>query len=91
MTLETFSDGNAIGGPLADLFTVDLTAASTVCCGCGRDGAVATLRVYGGGPGLVARCPGCDAVVMRFARFDGRVVLDLRGTVRLTVPLPTPR
>jgi len=85
MTTEGFHDGNVLGGPLRDLFAVDITSASTVCCGCGRQGSVATLRVYAG-PGMVARCPGCDAVVMRYARLDGHMVLDLRGTVRLTVP-----
>ena len=31
-----------------------------------------------------ARCPGCEAVLMRFARIRGRLVADLRGVVTLT-------
>ena len=88
MKSDTYQDGNALGGPLGDLFAVDVTTAVVVCCGCGRQGAVATLHVYDAGPGLVARCPGCEAIVMRFARFDGHVTLDLRGSVRLTVKVP---
>ena len=91
MSTTDFVDGNALAGPLAELFLVDLTAAVGRCAGCGQVGAVGTLRVYRHAPGLVARCPGCDAVMLRLVRGPDRAWLDLRGTVSLEVPLePSP-
>jgi hypothetical protein len=82
-----YEDGNALAGPLRELFAVDVTAAVGRCVGCGRSGPVATLRVYRHAPGLVARCPGCDAVVLRLVRGPREAWLDLRGTVSLRIPL----
>jgi hypothetical protein len=83
-----FHDGNALAGPLREVFAVDVTAAVGRCAGCGRVGSVATLRVYDRAPGLVARCPDCDGVVLRLVRGPDRVWLDLRGAVSLEIPLP---
>ncbi|MDT4938419.1 MAG: hypothetical protein QOG80_2090 [Pseudonocardiales bacterium] len=83
-----FEDGNALAGPLAELFAVDVTVAEAMCAGCGRTGAVAGLRVYTRAPGLVARCPGCSAVVLRLVRAPEAAWLDLRGTTRLRIPMP---
>jgi hypothetical protein len=85
---ERFTDGNALAGPLSEIFAVDVTAANTRCVSCGRLGVVATLRVYQQAPGLVARCPGCDAVLLRLVRGPDRGWLDLRGVVWLEIPLP---
>jgi len=79
-------DGNALAGSLREVFAVDLTSASHRCPDCGRRGAVATLRVYLDAPGTVARCPGCDAVILRFVRGPGRAWLDLHGTVEIALP-----
>jgi hypothetical protein len=87
MTVE-YEDGNALAGPLAELFAVDMTTAVGRCVSCGLVGEIATLRVYRHAPGLVARCPGCDAVVLRLVRGPSSVWLDLRGTVSLQIPLP---
>jgi predicted RNA-binding Zn ribbon-like protein len=84
-----FHDGNALAGPLREIFAVDVTAAVGRCAACGWAGAVATLRVYSHAPGLVARCPGCEAVMLRVVRAPDRAWLDLRGTVSLQVPLET--
>ena len=81
-------DGNAMAGDLREIFAVDVTAALFTCAGCGHADAVATLRLYGRTPGQVARCPHCDDVVLRVVRAPGRAILDLRGTVRLELPLP---
>ncbi|MEV1168029.1 DUF6510 family protein [Nonomuraea sp. NPDC049784] len=87
MTAEHL-DGNALAGPLGEIFAVDVTAATGRCAGCGLTGPVASLRVYGPEPGLVARCPGCDEVILRLVRGPGTAWLDLRGTVSLRVDLP---
>ncbi|MGP3926118.1 DUF6510 family protein [Streptomyces sp. 8N616] len=83
-----YEDGNALAGPFGELFTADVTAATGRCVGCGLTAPVATLRVYAHAPGLVARCPGCDAVILRLVRAPDAAWLDLRGTVYLRVPLP---
>lgn len=83
----TYIDGNGLAGPLAEVFAVELTEASTTCVGCGRESSVAQLRVYMSGPGAVARCPGCEATVLRLARTPGRAILDLRGTLSLSIPV----
>ena len=80
---QTFQDGNALAGPLAEVFAVDITAAVTTCTGCGRRGRVAELHVYGDERGMVARCAGCEGVVLRYTRTPGGSWLDLRGTVSL--------
>jgi hypothetical protein len=85
--MTTHLDGNALAGPLRELFAVDITTATARCSGCGRDGTVATLRVYASAPGFIARCPGCEEVVLRVVRTPDSAWLDLRGTVCLRIPL----
>lgn len=85
---DRHQDGNALAGPLAEIFSVDVTAALGRCAACGLNGPLASLRVYGQAPGpLVARCPGCEAVVLRLVRGPEDAWLDLSGTRCLRVPL----
>jgi hypothetical protein len=53
-------DGNALAGPLSDLFAVDLTAVSVTCAACWKRQPLAALEVYAGGPALIARCRSCQ-------------------------------
>lgn len=76
---DDYQDGNALAGPLADVFAFDITTTAVVCAGCNRTGTVAELRVYGRGPGLVARCPGCTRVMLRYADTPRGRSLDFRG------------
>lgn len=85
---EAYQDGNALAGPLSEVFAVDVTAAVGRCTGCGSTGPLARLRVYGPGPGLVARCPDCRQVVLRLVRGPNDAWLDLRGAVSLRIPIP---
>jgi hypothetical protein len=85
---HSYEDGNCLAGPLAELFTVDVTAAVFRCAGCARTDAVATLHVYHHAPGLVARCPGCQHVVLRLVRSPDAAWLDLTGTTALRIRLP---
>jgi hypothetical protein len=82
-----YEDGNALAGPLSEIFAVDITAAEGHCTNCGSTGPVARLRVYASGPGMVARCPECGQVVMRFVRTTDSAWLDMRGTVSLRIRL----
>jgi hypothetical protein len=72
-------DGNAIGGLLREIFTVEMTAANTTCAGCGKVHAVGRVDVYMNAPGVVARCPSCEQVLLRVVRGGGRLWLDLSG------------
>ena len=82
-----YLDGNALAGPLREIFAVDVSAAMSRCAGCGLVGPVATLRVYTQAPGMVARCPRCAGVVLRLVRGPDSAWLDLRGAVSLRIPL----
>lgn len=81
-------DGNALAGPLRELFAVDVSQALTRCAGCGSTAVIAQLEVYAHAPGGVARCPGCQSVVLRLVRSPSEAWLDLRGTAWLRIPLP---
>lgn len=72
-------DGNALAGPLRELFTVDMTLSMTTCGGCGAVRALGELSVHSGGPGFVARCRACEHVLVRVVRDGGRAWLDFRG------------
>ncbi|GAA1658291.1 DUF6510 family protein [Catellatospora bangladeshensis] len=85
---DEYTDGNALAGPLRELFTVDMTSAVGRCVSCGGEGPVAGMKVYAQAPGLVARCPSCQEVLMRLVRGPSDAWLDLRGTMSLRIPMP---
>jgi Family of unknown function (DUF6510) len=82
------TDGTPLAGHVHDLFRVDLTSAVGRCTGCGRTAAMAELRVSDHAPGVVARCPACDQVLLRLVQGPGRAWLDLRGLSYLQLPVP---
>jgi hypothetical protein len=79
----SFLDGNAAAGALGELFAVDITTAVGQCAGCGRAAAFAEARLYMRAPGLVARCAGCEGVLLRMVSSPGRTWLDMRGLAYL--------
>lgn len=79
-TSEMMLDGNAIGGLLREIFTMEMTTAVGTCASCGAVNEVARLQVYVHAPGTVVRCPACEAVLMRIVRGRGRYWVDLSGT-----------
>ncbi len=81
-------DGNMLGGELGELFTVDITMAVGQCVSCGASSTIAQTMVYADAPGLVARCPACDAVMLRLVRGPGRAWLDMRGISYLQLAVP---
>ncbi len=84
---QTWVDGNALAGELREIFTMDVTVARGRCAGCGRTAPMAEARVYQQAAGLVARCSGCDSVLLRLVRAPGRAFLDLHGVALLELPL----
>jgi hypothetical protein len=83
-----WSDGTALAGPLGGLFGVDVTSAVGRCTGCGHTAPMAQARVFDHAPGVVARCPACDQVLLRLVQGPGRAWLDLRGLTWLQLPVP---
>ena len=81
-------DGNDLAGAVRELFAADVTMARGRCIACGREGLLAEAHVYNRAPGLVARCPACEAVLMRLVRAPGRAWLDLRGVSHMEFALP---
>jgi Zn finger protein HypA/HybF involved in hydrogenase expression len=73
-------DGNAIGGLLREIFTMEMTTAETTCAGCGAVNAVGRVDVYVHAPGTVVRCPACGHVLIRIVKGRGRYWVDLTGT-----------
>jgi hypothetical protein len=82
-----YVDGNALAGPLSEVFAVDVTAATSRCANCGCTGPLARLHVYRHAPGLVARCQQCGRVVLRTTRTRDAVWLDTSGVASLAIPL----
>jgi hypothetical protein len=80
-------DGNAAAGLLAQLLGGDWTAASGCCDGCGLTGPLAETVAYLQAPGLVVRCRGCEAVLLRVVRAPDRAWLDLRGLRHVEIAL----
>lgn len=76
---EAGYDGNALAGPLSEVFAVEVTTAVGRCRGCGTSSQLATLRVYGLEPGMVGRCPGCEEVLVRVARTPNDLWFDFSG------------
>jgi hypothetical protein len=72
-------DGNAIAASLFDLFVSDMTTAVGTCRGCGWAGPLAEVAVYLVVPGVVARCPRCDQLLMVIVQRRGMACVDLGG------------
>jgi hypothetical protein len=85
MTDMDYLDGNAAAGAMSELFAFDITAAITRCAGCGHIAVFAESHVYTNAPGLVARCAGCDGVLLRVVSTPTDTYLDLRGLTYLRV------
>jgi ribosomal protein S27E len=86
--MSDYMDGNMLGGTLGELFSMDVTSATVTCVSCGASWAIAQTRVYSHAPGMVARCPTCDAVLLRLVRGPDRAWLDLRGVTSLQLAMP---
>lgn len=86
--MNTHLDGNVLGGPLGEVFAVDVTSALGQCASCGTSAAMGEALVYTDAPGLVARCRTCGEVVLRVNRTAGRTWLDMRGISCLELHTP---
>lgn len=72
-------DGNVMGGLLHEVFGAEMTAAVGTCANCGSRRQVAEFVVYLGGPGTVARCRDCQALLMVITKRRTMNCVDLTG------------
>ena len=49
---------------------------------------MAEVRVFDHAPGVIARCPACDQVLLRLVRGPGLAWLDMGGLTYLQLPAP---
>jgi hypothetical protein len=78
-------DGNAVAGVLQEIFTEEMTACPAKCANCGQVGEVGRLLAYVHTPGIVLRCPGCSAIVLRLVTTGKEIYLDARGAKYLKI------
>jgi len=82
-------DGNAAAGALREIFSQEMTVATATCIGCGAEHEIGALLDYGHTMGIVLRCPGCDAAMLRMSRTPAWLYLDTSGISCLKVPSVT--
>jgi len=82
---DTRLDGNAIGGELLELFGVEMTLAEGTCASCGNRAPMAEVDVFVHAPGIVARCRGCESVLLRIVHGRDRTWLDVSGVRSLEI------
>lgn len=75
----TVLDGNALAGALTEVLGVDSTTTLLRCAGCGALGELGRTRVHASPMGSVARCGGCDTVLVTVVDAPGRRWVGLPG------------
>ena len=86
MNTALMVDGNAVAGLLQEIFATEMTLAPTCCAGCGQEGEMGGLLVFGRGPGIVLRCPACQQVVLRIVQTPRMTYVDARGATYWCIP-----
>jgi len=76
-------DGNAVGGLLNEIFSMEMTSSPAQCACCGNVGELGSLLAFMHGEGAVLRCPVCKNVVMRIVQTPNTIYMDLRGATYL--------
>jgi hypothetical protein len=78
-------DGNAVAGPLWEVFRIDIIAAIGRCKSCGAVRAFGEAIVYADAPGIVVRCSSCDGVLLRLVETPTSFWLDVSGLSYLQI------
>ena len=79
LTRAMMLDGNALAGRFMDLFGAEMTTSLTECASCGQDHMMGALLAFTQAPGVVLRCPSCEAVMLKLVETPQGVYLDARG------------
>jgi hypothetical protein len=87
MNTALMMDGNAVAGRLEDIFGRDMTTAVTRCAGCASQAEMGALMVFTRGPGVVLRCPTCEAIIARIVETTTALYLDARGAAFVRIGL----
>jgi hypothetical protein len=85
-TAATHVDGNALAGPLSELFSVDMTTASARCAGCGDISPLAMAMVYPKPKAFIVRCHVCDTILLTLIQSRDNSWIDLEGLSALSIP-----
>jgi hypothetical protein len=84
-------DGNAVAGELRMIFGREMTTDDLECASCGQVHAFGTLLAFTQAPGIVLRCPGCEAVVLRVVETPRAIYVDARGAAVMMISRPADR
>jgi Family of unknown function (DUF6510) len=76
-------DGNAVAGTLEEIFGRDMTTALAKCADCSSEAAMGALMAFTRGPGVVLRCPTCQAMIARIVETPSAIYLEARGAAFL--------
>jgi hypothetical protein len=76
-------DGNAAGGPLSEIFGLDLTDAVSECRHCGRVGVLAETVVELDPDGMVIICRGCRHQLLSYVWSGAERTLRFPGLAGL--------
>jgi len=79
MSAALMVDGNAVAGQLQQIFGRDMTTAVARCVSCALDAEIGALMAFTRGPGVVLRCPACEAMIARIVETPDAIYLDARG------------
>ena len=88
MNTALMVDGNAVAGQLQQIFGRDMTMAKARCAGCVRDTEMGALMAFTRGPGIVLRCPACQAAIARIVETPTAIYLEARGATFLRMAPP---
>jgi len=73
-------DGNALAGPLGEVFLHEMTAARISCGGCGKVEPIGAEHAYTQAPGIVLRCCHCGDVLLVMTRAGRNYRLGFGGS-----------
>lgn len=79
-------DGNAVAGRFLAIFGAEMTTNLTECASCGQDHMMGALLAFTHAPGIVLRCPSCEAVMVKLVETPHGVYLDARGAAFVRLP-----
>jgi len=86
MNTALMVDGNAVAGKLMDVFGRDMTMAVARCAACAREAAMGALMAFIRAPGIVLRCPTCEAAIARIVETPTALYIEARGATFLRLP-----
>ena len=79
-------DGNALAGPLSEIFRSDMTLAQGECRSCGHAMLLADTLVEMDDAGFIVMCPSCKHVLFTVVKNEARTWIDLQGLAGLGLP-----